>query len=646
MSDYRKVIAVCGVWLSEEKEYNFISELNRICRDRGYVVIAFNFSVDSLDVEEDIMQEKKLMELMGHMDLAAVIILGETIKNDMMIDFIMKTVNYKKVPAFSLELPIEGCIQISQRFGEGFKNIVRHVINHHGCRKVNMIAGVKDNAFSLDRVEAYKEVLAENGIPFEEKRLKYGEFWDRPARIATEQFLDEDPELPDAIVCANDAMAIACCAVLRERGYNVPDDIIVTGFDGISSGKVNYPAISTVEPDNESEVLLIFDILDKLESGEDIDKGNIKYVNYKVRESHSCGCGNKDNRETIERMSAMGQAMNEQKWQMMAMNKLLLYSNEIKNLFDLNSLLEESIGLWSQNLYFISVYEQFMKNDIDDGEPLFVTDDSCIPLLRYQDFTNMSDKTPFKEELIMPDLQEVFRFDSGYDMFMIRLLHTKSALYGYLLEGFRGVDERCMRRCEEFGLFLSTSINTILKNQKLTKLNERLRRINREIERVSILDYLTELYNRRGFYDELYKMVESSDNKGKYLTFFSIDMDGLKTINDNYGHNEGDFALKTLASAIKHFAVRNGICARYGGDEFVCAILTEMATSFTADLVRQRFKTTFDKSRELAEKPFTISASIGCRCALIDKTLNLEELMRLADEDMYIDKQSRRKERK
>ena len=65
MSDYRKVIAVCGVWLSEEKDYNFISDLNRICRDRGYVVIAFNFSVDSLDVEEDIMQEKKLMELMG-----------------------------------------------------------------------------------------------------------------------------------------------------------------------------------------------------------------------------------------------------------------------------------------------------------------------------------------------------------------------------------------------------------------------------------------------------------------------------------------------------------------------------------------------------------------------------------------------------
>ena len=645
MGDYRKVIAVCGVWLSEEKEYNFISELNRISRDRGYVVVAFNFSVDSLDVEEDIMQEKKLMELMGHMQLAAVIILGETIKNNMMIDFIMKTVNYKKVPAFSLELPIEGCIHISQKFGEGFKNIVRHIINHHGCRKIDMIAGVKDNDFSLDRVKAYKEVLEENGIPFEEKRLKYGEFWDRPARIATEQFLDEEPELPDAIVCANDAMAIACCAKIRERGLNVPEDIIVTGFDGIASGKVNYPAISTVEPDNESEVLMIFEILDKLEKGEDIDIKTTKYVDYKVRESQSCGCGNKDNRESIERMSAMGQAMNEQKWQMMAMNKLLLYSNEIKDLFDLNPLLEESIGLWSQNLYFVSVYEQFMKCDIDDREPQYVNDDSCVALLRYQNYTNMKDEAPFKEDCIMPDFDELFRHDSGYEMFMIRLLHTKSSLYGYLLEGFRTADERCMRRCEEFGLFLSTSINTILKNQKLTKLNERLRRINREIERVSILDYLTELYNRRGFFDELYKMVESEDNRGKYLTFFSIDMDGLKVINDNFGHNEGDFALRTLASAIKHFAVRNGICARYGGDEFVCAIITEQETSFTADLVRQRFQTTFHKNRELAHKPFSISASIGCRCAMITEDMDVEELMRKADEDMYIDKQSRRKGR-
>ena len=230
-------------------------------------------------------------------------------------------------------------------------------------------------------------------------------------------------------------------------------------------------------------------------------------------------------------------------------------------------------------------------------------------------------------------------------MFMIRLLHTQSALYGYLIEGFKNVDERCMRRCEEFGLFLSTTVNAILKNQKLYRLNEKLKKINREMERVSVLDYLTELYNRRGFYDELYKIVHAEDNQGKYLTFFSIDMDGLKIINDTYGHNEGDFALKALAAAIRNFAIRNGICARYGGDEFVCAIVTEQETSFTPDIIRQRFDATFVKNKELQTKPFTISASIGCRCRQIQNMMNLDEMMKQADEDMYKDKLSRRKNR-
>lgn len=645
MAEYRKVIAVCGVWLSEEKEYSFISELNKACKEKGYVVVALNFTIDTLDVQDDIMREKKLMELMSHFDLSAVIVLGETVKNDMMIDFIRKTVKYMNVPAFSLELPVEGFINISQRFGKGFEDIVRHVVEYHGCRRVNMIAGVKETEFSIERVNAYKKVLEENGIPFEEKRLKYGDFWDRPARTATEEFLAEG-DLPEAIVCANDAMAIACCTVLREKGYRVPEDVIVTGFDGISSGKVNYPTISTVEPDNESEVKYIFEILEKLEKHEDVDLKTTRYVNYRMREKQSCGCGKKDDEEAKERMIVLGQTLNEQKWHMMAMNKLLLYSNEIKSLYDLTPLLGESVGLWVQNLYFIAVYEQFMKDDsLDDGKTRFIPDDSCISLLRLQDFERMTDHKPFKEEVIMPDLKEVFRTDNGYDMFMVRLLNTKSSLYGYIIEGFRNMDERSMRRCEEFGQFLTTAINSVLKNQKLNKLNERLRRINREIERVSVLDYLTELYNRRGFYDELYKLAEDEDNRGKFLTFFSIDMDGLKIINDTYGHNEGDFALKTLASAIKHFAMRNGICARYGGDEFVCAIVTEQRMEFTADIVRGRLQATFNKCKELETKPFTISASIGCKCEQINENLDVEELMRVADQAMYQDKLSRRKNR-
>ena len=641
MGNYRKVIAVCGVWLYEEKEYNFIKELNQACQEKGYVVMAFNFSIETMNIDDDAMREKKLLELMEHLECEAVIILGESIKGDRMLDYIKRTVDHMNVPTFAFERPIEGCYNVSMRYGDGFKDIVRHIVEYHGCRKVNMIAGIKDNEFSEDRIKAYKEVLAENNIPFEEKRLLYGDFWERPATHATEIFLDSG-DIPEAIICANDVMAISACKVLNERGYRVPEDVIVSGFDGIESARVNYPSISTVAPDYAQEVSIIFDIISKLEDGEEVDKSEVFYSDFKVVANHSCGCRKNDDRETFERVSALSTLLNDQKWHMMALNKVLLYSEDMEKLSEMTPLLEESVGLWLQNLYFVAVYEQFMGNN-EAADNQFVKEDSCITMLRMQDFKNITDSTPFKEEILMPDLKEVFKDDTGYDMFMVRLLNTKSDLYGYIIEGFRGVDARSMRRCEEFGLFLSTAINSVLRNEKLMLLNEKLRRINKEMEQASIRDYLTELYNRRGFYDELYKMVHDEDNQNRYLTFFSIDMDGLKIINDTFGHNEGDFALKALASAIKHFAVRNGICARYGGDEFVCAIVSDMETKLDADTVRARFQATFNKNKELLKKPYEVCASVGSKCHIIDESLNLEEVMRIADENMYNDKTARRK---
>ena len=645
MSDYRKVIAICGTWLYEEKEYGFVSELIRMCKEKGYITVAFNFSIDSMNLANDVICEKKLMDLMKYLKCDAIIIMGETIKSERMLDNILKTVQDMEVPVFAMEKHIDGCINIAMKFGSAFKDIVRHVVEDHGCRKVNMIAGVRNNEFSDDRIKAYKEVLAENGIPFEEKRLAYGEFWDRPTRVAMDQFFEEK-ELPEAIVCANDAMAITVCSVLREHGYSVPEDVIVTGFDGTGSAKINIPSISTAAPDSQGELEILFNILEGIKKGEAPDLQTTHYVDFKICPSQSCGCGQPNDDMNVNLLS---NSLNDQKWHMYSLNRLLLASSEMSEVKGLQPLLKECVGLWIQHFYYVSIYKSIMDGDIEKMIELSqddVGDTTCFNLFKVQDFQDASNDEIFDESDLMPGLQELFRTDSGYEMIMFRLLHTNLTAYGYLLEAFREVDERAMRRCEELGLFLSTALNSILKNRKLFLLNDQLKKINKEMEHASAQDYLTELFNRRGFYDELYRLVNLPANQNRYLTFFSFDMDGLKYINDTYGHNEGDFALKSLADAIQHFARRNGICARYGGDEFVSAIITDQPTYLTPDIVRERFKATFDQNNILSEKPYVISTSIGCRCAVIDNNLTLQELMNEADEDMYQDKQNRRKNRK
>ena len=168
------------------------------------------------------------------------------------------------------------------------KKIVRHVVEDHGCKKINFVAGVKDNAFSDERINCFKKVLAENNIEFEPQRLGYRDFWGDPARKVAEQFLKSELPLPDAIICCNDAMAISVCQVLRKNGIKIPEDIIVTGFDGIEAEKYISPRLTTAASDIEDLVDKAMDILEHLINGDEVPL--VTHASYYMRLSQSCGC--------------------------------------------------------------------------------------------------------------------------------------------------------------------------------------------------------------------------------------------------------------------------------------------------------------------------------------------------------------------
>ena len=72
----------------------------------------------------------------------------------------------------------------------------------------------------------YREVLEEHGIAYDDRRVYYGQFWEKPTHQEMERMLQEWEELPEAIVCANDAMAIAVNDFLKKKGYRVPDELM------------------------------------------------------------------------------------------------------------------------------------------------------------------------------------------------------------------------------------------------------------------------------------------------------------------------------------------------------------------------------------------------------------------------------------
>ena len=112
-----------------------------------------------------------------------------------------------------------------------------------------------------------------------------------------------------------------------------------------------------------------------------------------------------------------------------------------------------------------------------------------------------------------------------------------------------------------------------------------------------------------------------------------IDMDGLKYVNDNYGHDEGDFALRKLAELIKDSCLPGQVCARFGGDEFIT-----IGSGLTEDDVAQ-FELDFCKRlkevNQVINKPYELNASIGTYLTTVTDDMKLFALIAKADQIMY-----------
>ncbi len=163
-----------------------------------------------------------------------------------------------------------------------------------------------------------------------------------------------------------------------------------------------------------------------------------------------------------------------------------------------------------------------------------------------------------------------------------------------------------------------------------------IRSINEKLQRLSQRDFMTGLFNRRGFFEQLDEIISDVGNTGSTLVLVSADLDELKYINDTFGHAEGDNAITTVSRALLNSSPRSGLCARFGGDEFCAAIIIRRDDPrlFFEDF-KKRFLNLLRKYNASANKPYIVNASIGYSYAAIDGKLNTDEIIKAADEKMY-----------
>ena len=128
----------------------------------------------------------------------------------------------------------------------GLRELIRHLIEQHGHRRLAFVKGPDHNMDADERLAAYKEVLAEHDLPYDSELIVPGNFRYFSGEDAVRILLDERKVEFDAVVAANDDMALGVLDALQSRGIKIPDDVAVTGFDDSDGASAVTPSLTTV----------------------------------------------------------------------------------------------------------------------------------------------------------------------------------------------------------------------------------------------------------------------------------------------------------------------------------------------------------------------------------------------------------------
>ncbi len=489
-------------------------------------------------------------------------------------------------------------------------DIAEYVIKKCGTDDIGFVTGRDELKDSAERRAGFEDAMHEAGYEVREDMIFHGNYWTTQGPQTADFFTKKDGTLPKAIICSNDYMALALMDELIARGYSIPKDTFITGVDNLAASALYSPSLTTSDIPESTLVSAAIDCLERVNRGETIDMTITVPGRLLLRESTNEIMEQQDANEMHRLLEAAQRNYYDKT------RAFVLMESEYEDLMTF----PDNVKLTLLNLQEYGIFDEccfvkFCENDrrvtgyLTDGKG--VTADIHFP-----------------SSLLLPE--ELDDQVPGIHIFLP--IFYKSEVYGYAM---LSVDDNANffidEKLEFIMVLMGQTINRLRLYERLTEANN--------IMDLYIKDALTGLYNRRGFEKMISELFHDGTSEKYSIAVVSIDMDGLKYINDTFGHSAGDEALKSIAYCLNSSVNEREIAARMGGDEFEAVLILDnpgRLGQFT-----RAFRSAIKKANEEQKTEYSIGASIGsCN---VSSWENLMECMNKADKIMYIEKKTKKR---
>lgn len=520
---------------------------------------------------------------------------------------------------------------------KAFRTMLDHLYNVHNCRSYWFISGPENNYENDMRMEAVTEFVQEHGIPADLCGYFHRDFEYECGIDGFTELYGSWNRVPDAIVCANDNIAVGALLVAEKLGLKAPNDFLITGFDDFDKARYYQPRITTVSQSRFETGEKCVRVLQDMWAGVNLEK--FQYNDFKPMYWESCGCNGFDAKGMKIEAYMKGQieyGLEEHSFErrLLTLESDLMKCNTVRDmLFALNDHVD---SLHCRGFYIVANPKVVNV----DAEPLYTGNRvENFPLEGYGDDMRVlyAYEEPGYETYIhrgmtvTPDMWYDVEEESGCNT-LFAALHFRERTVGYFVVR----DARYLMETQ----FLFQVFNTLRTGMETLYNKEVQSHMNQWLTELYVRDSMTMLYNRYGlakFGGELYDKAMAA---GRDLLFIYIDMDQLKLTNDTYGHEMGDFALQTIADAIKNTLSKEGLGFRLGGDEFL--LIDRSGDDEEAKLICTRLQDKIDDTTLKKGTPFRVT--ISCGYVRTDHSLGtgFDEYMDQADALMYENKQKRK----
>ena len=558
--------------------------------------------------------------------------------------------SFKPLPLANISMEIPGIPSIIVDNQEAYESILKELVTRQRCRKF-AILGVRGNSTEVkNRIKNIKSILGEYDIPEDEitvwkSTLSYGPALDDLRAVYKLSGTFDY----DAVICMNDEMAFAALDFCSEIGKKVPDDVLVVGFDNLINSDTCIPSLTTIKQNFEGQGYLAGMNLIKEIIGKPADKLSVMTAIPVMRES--------TRRVPYDKTAPHARSFEFESEE----NKAFLRTNTGTEWYRKKGEFYQTTSFYTE-MQSDMTYDQLCKRINNDVRSFGITAcaivlyDKPIEMATPFDyfhlpkqahlFAGFDDTTGFdsnkekkqikcnpKEEMLPPGIINI----TSEGVMVFAIFHS-TLQYGYIIIRPGSYDSIIY---DLFVKLLSSTIASVYSFSLAHNETSRVRKKIDELDLIASTDELTGLYNRRGLFSFGETTLKFAKAMGQEGIIIYCDMDGLKKINDVYGHEAGDRAILAESIILRSNFRSNDIIARIGGDEF--AIISPGLTKDALKKIREQIDEDCRIWSGGNEQGFPLSISMGFVEYPSPKVgYKITPLLSEADSLMYLEKRAKK----